>query len=175
MKNFCLTALLLGLSLCVAGVCAQTPAKNKASVLKAYDDLNNQNARTWGVLSANLIPLPDPIPYWPQRKGGSGGTLRAIELGFVEYFRSFPDAHWTVERATAEGTPSWSATKPNIRLITPDVALLTSEVVSDIKLKGGQQVGGKSTFALLLRRAGGKWLIEFDSQTPVLQMPPAGN
>ena len=76
-----------------------------------------------------------------------------------------------------EGTPSWTASKPVIRLITPDVALLTSDVVSDIKLKGGQQMGGKATFALLVHKVNGKWLIEFDSQTPVMQMPepPKGN
>jgi uncharacterized protein (TIGR02246 family) len=73
-----------------------------------------------------------------------------------------------------EGTPTWTMSKPNIRFITPDVALLTSDIVSDIKLKGGQQVGGKATFATIVRKTNGRWLIEFDSQTPVLQMPETG-
>jgi uncharacterized protein (TIGR02246 family) len=119
------------------------------NVWKAYE--SNNLAKVWASYAENACEIyPD----------GSMMTGAAnIKAGYEQF------------SGMLEGTPSWQSTKPAIRLITPDVALLTSSVVSDIKLKGGQQVGGKSVFALVAHKVKGQWLIEFDSQTPVLQMP----
>jgi len=70
-----------------------------------------------------------------------------------------------------EGTPTWTYTQPEVRMIEPTVALLVAEITSDIKLKGGQQIGGKTKFTALVRKQNNSWKIVYDSQTPVLQMP----
>ena len=51
-----------------------------------------------------------------------------------------------------------------------DVAILVWDSSADIKIKG-QQVGGKTKGMALAHRTAGKWLIEFDSITPVISMP----
>jgi uncharacterized protein (TIGR02246 family) len=160
MKNFLFSTLTLLFVSLFATPSLQAQNAAEAEILNMWNDVwkayeSNDLAKVWPFYAEKACEIyPD-------------GTIMhgtaTIKAGYEQFI------------GMLEGTPSWSATKPNIRFITPDVALLTSEVVSDIKLKGGQQVGGKSTFALLARKANGKWLIEFDSQTPVLQMPPAGN
>jgi uncharacterized protein (TIGR02246 family) len=161
MKNFFFSTLaLLFVSLfATPSLQAQSPAE--AEILKMWNDVWNAYerddlAKVWSYYAEKACEIyPD---------GSTIHGVANIKAGYEQFM------------GMVEGRPSWSATKPAIRFITPDVALLTSDVVADIKLKGGQQVGGKSTFALLARKANnGKWLIEFDSQTPVLQMPPAGN
>ena len=73
-----------------------------------------------------------------------------------------------------EGTPSWKISKPEITFFGSDVALLTSDITTDVKLKGGQQIGGKANFATIIQKVNGKWLIVFDSQTPMQEMPETG-
>lgn len=70
--------------------------------------------------------------------------------------------------------PKFNPTNLAIRFITPDVALLDWDTESDMKI-GGQQIGGKTKDMAVVRKVGGKWLIEFDSQTPVMDMSEAGN
>lgn len=158
MKNTILfTLTLLFVSLCSFTVNAQTAAEK--DVLKGWDEVwqayeSNNLDKVWAYYSENAIEIyPD---------GSMASGLSSIKAGYEQF------------SGMLEGTPSWQTSKPVIRFITPDIALLTSDVVSDIKLKGGQQIGGKSTFALLLQKRNGKWLVEFNSQTPVLTMP-AGN
>ncbi len=160
MKNIIFTTLtVLFVSLfATANATAQNTAE--AELTKMWDDV-------WKSYEGN--DLSKVWPYYAEKAceiypdGSMMTGVATIKAGYEQF------------SGMLEGTPSWNASKPVIRLITPDVALLTSEVVSDIKLKGGQQVGGKSTFALVAHKVSGKWLIEFDSQTPVLQMPGAGN
>lgn len=155
MKNIIFTALaLLFVSLFSISANAQTTAETELT--KMWDDM-------WKAYEGN--DLSKVWPYYAEKAteiypdGSMMTGVAAIKAGYEQF------------SGMLEGIPTWKATKPVIRLITPDVALLTSDVVSDIKLKGGQQVGGKATFALIVHKVNGKWLIEFDSQTPVLQMP----
>jgi uncharacterized protein (TIGR02246 family) len=73
-----------------------------------------------------------------------------------------------------EGNPKWKYSRPTVRFIEPNVALLFSDIESDIKLKGGQQMGGKVKFVAVLHRVNGKWQIEFDGQVPKIPMPEMG-
>ncbi|MBL7808304.1 MAG: nuclear transport factor 2 family protein [Saprospiraceae bacterium] len=57
-----------------------------------------------------------------------------------------------------------------VRLLTPDVALAIWDSEADIVLNG-QQIGGKSKDAAVLRKIKGEWKIEFDQLTPMLGMP----
>lgn len=135
---------------------AQAQNATEAEILKMWNEVwaayeSNDLAKVWPHYAENATEIyPD---------GSKTTGLAAIKAGYEQF------------TSMVEGKPTWQATVPAIRLITPDLALLTSDVTSDIKLKGGQQIGGKSSFALLIRKTNGKWLIEFDSQTPVLQMP----
>jgi uncharacterized protein (TIGR02246 family) len=158
MKNiiFSFFALLL-----VSLFASNTQAQNttESEIIKMWKEVwtayeSNDLAKVWPFYAENATEIyPD---------GTKITGLAAIKAGYEQF------------SGMLEGNPTWQTSTPVIRFITPDVALLTSDVTSDIKLKGGQQVGGKASFALLLRKANGKWLIEFDSQTPVLQMPESG-
>lgn len=154
MRNIlCCTLALFFASLLPMNAQAQNPEAEVLSmwdnVWKAYD--GNDWSKVWPFYAEKACEIyPD---------GSMVTGIANIKAGYEQF------------TGMLEGTPTWQATKPVIRLITPDVALLTSDVVSDIKLKGGQQVGGKATFALIAHKVKGQWLIEFNSQTPVLQMP----
>jgi uncharacterized protein (TIGR02246 family) len=159
MKNITTTTLtLLFVSLFSLSASAQSTAET---------ELNKMWTDVWKTYEGN--DLSKVWPYYAEKAteiypdGSMMTGLSNIKAGYEQF------------AGMLEGTPTWKTTPPVIRLISSDVALLTSEVVSDIKLKGGQQIGGKSTFALIAHKVNGKWLIEFDSQTPVLQMPAAGN
>ncbi len=137
----------------------QAQKNTEAEILNMWKEVwaayeSNDLSKVWSHYAENATEIyPD---------GTTITGLSAIKAGYEQF------------NGMIEGKPSWNASVPTIRFITPDVALLTSDVTSDIKLKGGQQIGGKESFALLLRKTNGKWLIEFDSQTPVLQMPESG-
>ena len=154
MKNIFFTILTL-ISL---NVNAQTAA-DQAAVGKMWDDVwktyeSGNDAQIWAFYAENATEIyPD---------GSMVSGVKAMKEGY-EMFKSM-----------LESKPTWTISKPEIRFITPDVALLTSNIVSDIKLKGGQQVGGKAAFAVIVHKVKGQWLIEFDSQTPVMQAPEQG-
>ena len=134
---------------------AQT-SSSEAEVLKMYNETwaayeTKDMAKVWSMYSDKATEIyPD---------GSLISGLSNIKQAFEQF------------SSIVEGTPHWKVGTPAIRFITAEVALVTSDVMSDIKLKGGQQIGGKLTFALLLRKTHGKWLIEFDSQTPTLPVP----
>ena len=156
MKNIVFTALaLLFVSLfSTSNANAQTAAE--AAVLKMWDEVwqsyeKNDEAKMWSFYTETACEIyPD---------GNAACGLKDIKAGYEQF------------KTMMEGTPSWTMTKPTVRFIGSDVALLMSDVTSDIKLKGGQQIGGKSKFAAIVHKVNGKWLIEFDSQTPLMQMP----
>ncbi|MFN0037413.1 MAG: YybH family protein [Saprospiraceae bacterium] len=160
MKNILFSTLtLLFVSLFTFNATAQTASKDEAAVLKMWDAVwqayqSNDEAKMWSFYADNACEIyPD---------GNSACGLKSIREGY-EMFKSM-----------MEGTPSWTMTKPTITFLGSDVALLMSDVTADIKLKGGQQIGGPSKFATVIHKVKGQWLIVFNSQTPVLPMPEAG-
>lgn len=56
------------------------------------------------------------------------------------------------------------------RQIRPDVAIITFEQDAEMQI-GGQQIGGKTICMAVLSKKDNRWLIEFDSMTPVVPMP----
>lgn len=160
MKNLMFSTLtLLFVSLFTFNANAQTTSKEEASLLKKWDAVwqayeTGNEAAMWAFYADNACEIyPD---------GSSICGVKAIREGY-EMFKSM-----------MEGAPSWKMSTPTVTFIGSDVALLMSDVTADIKLKGGQQVGGKSKFAAVLHKIKGEWLIVFDSQTPVIPMPEAG-
>lgn len=156
MKNilFC-TLSLLFVSVFTTNAFAQNKANDEAGVLKMWDEV-------WNAYEANSPSMwsfyaDDACEIYPD--GSIVCGLQNIKAGYEAF------------AGMLEGTPSWSYTKPEVRFIEPTVALLIGEITSDIKLKGGQQVGGKMKFTALVRKTNGRWLIVYDCQTPMVQMP----
>lgn len=153
-------ALLLLTALCAPSTFSGLQAQNAAdqtAVLKMWDDVwkayeAGDEAKMWSFYAENACEIyPD---------GSSLCGKKAIREGYDAF------------KGMLDGKPSWEMTKPSVQFLGADVVLLMSDVTSDIKLKGGMQIGGKSKFATIIRKVNGHWLIEFDSQTPVLPPPP---
>lgn len=138
----------------VSGLNAQS-ATDEAAVLKMWDDVwqtyeSGNDAQMWAFYAPNACEVyPD------------GSMLCGVET---------MKAGYEAFKGMLDGKPSWTFTKPTVRFIEPTVAFLSADITSDIKLKGGQQIGGKAKFVTVVHKVNGRWLIEFDSQTPVLQM-----
>lgn len=138
---------------------AQTTSKEEAVVLKMWDNVwqayeSGDEAKMWSFYAENASEIyPD---------GSYLTGLKTIREGYDQF------------KTMMEGNPTWTMSPPTITFIGSDVALLISDVTADIKLKGGQQIGGKSKFATVLHKVKGNWLIVFDSQTPVMPMPEDG-
>ena len=133
--------------------------KSEETILKMWDEVwtayeKGDEMAMWNAYSPNATEI------YPDGSIISGKDN--LKKGYDEF------------KTMLEGKPSWKYTKPTVRLIDPTTALLYADINSDIKLKGGQQVGGKMKFATILHQVNGKWLIEFTSQTPVMQMPVEG-
>ncbi|MCC6279392.1 MAG: nuclear transport factor 2 family protein [Saprospiraceae bacterium] len=157
MKNILFSTItLLFVSLSFSNVNAQTASTDEASILKMWDAVWNayesgDEAKMWSFYAENACEVyPD---------GSSISGIKAIREGYEQF------------KTMLEGKPSWSMTKPAITFFGSDLVLLVSDVTADIKLKGGQQIGGKAKFATIAHRSNGNWLIVFDSQTPVMEMP----
>lgn len=82
-------------------------------------------------------------------------------------------AGWDEFMKMVDEKPVFTFKLTSWRLITPEVALITWDSNADVKIQG-QQVGGPSVCVAVLHKIDGEWKIEFDSMTPVMQMP-AGN
>lgn len=155
MFNFLKTSILLLFCAFGLNLSAQTAA-DEAAVLKTWNDVwqayeSGDEAKMWSFYADNACEIyPD---------GSCICGKEAIRQGYEAF------------KGMLEGKPSWTMTPPTVRFLGPDVVMLLSDVTADIKLKGGQQIGGKSKFMALLRKTNGQWLIEFDSQTPVIPMP----
>jgi uncharacterized protein (TIGR02246 family) len=80
---------------------------------------------------------------------------------------------WEEFMKMVDAKPKFSYKLTSWRLITPEVALVTWDSNSDIKVQG-QQMGGPTTCVGLLHKIDGSWQIEFDGMVPVMPMP-AGN
>lgn len=135
---------------------AHAQSAEESKILKMWDEVwqayeSGNEAKMWSFYTEDACEIyPD---------GSSVCGVKAIREGYEQF------------KTMMEGKPSWTMTKPTVRFLGADVALLMSDVTSDIKLKGGQQIGGKSKFATIVRKVNGKWMIEFDSQTPAIPMP----
>ncbi|MBC7775944.1 MAG: SgcJ/EcaC family oxidoreductase [Phycisphaerae bacterium] len=160
MKNFLFNLIAFcAFALSTQTLQAQSTSKDEAAILKMWDAVwqayeSGDEAKMWSFYADNACEIyPD---------GSSLCGIKAIREGY-EMFKTM-----------MEGTPSWTMTKPTVTFLGSEVALLMSDVTADIKLKGGQQIGGPSKFATILHKVKGQWLIAFDSQTPVIPMPDAG-
>lgn len=103
-------------------------------------------------------------------------TDNATEIspdGMVTSGKQNLKAGWEQFMKMVDSRPTFTYKLNSWRLITPEVAIITWDSTADIKIQG-QQVGGPSTSSALLHKINGQWKIEFDSMTPVLQMP-SGN
>ncbi len=135
---------------------AQQKSGEETVILKKWDAVwqayeKGDEAAMWSFYAENACEVyPD---------GSSICGLQAMKAGYEQF------------KGMLEGKPSWAYTTPSVHLIEPNVALLLADVTSDMKLKGGQQIGGKMKFSAVLHKVNGNWLIAFDSQTPVMQMP----
>lgn len=154
MSNFLKTSLLLICSFFALNLNAQTAA-DEAALLKGWNDIwqayeSGEEAKIWAFYAENACEIyPD-------------GSCICGREAIRQSYEAF--------KGMLEGKPSWTMTPPTVRFLGPDVVMLLSDVTADIKLKGGQQIGGKSKFMALLRKTDGQWLIEFTSQTPVIPM-----
>ena len=91
-------------------------------------------------------------------------NLIAMYTGLFNYFRSLPkpDRH--------EQTNLFMQT----RYLATDVILATYTEQTD-NYFGEKKDTGKMTFSIVLRKTGGKWLIELVTLTPVISQPAANN
>ncbi len=160
MKNILFSTLTLFFSgLFAFSLNAQSGANDEAGLRKMWDAVwqayeSNDEAKMWSFYAEDACEIyPD---------GSSACGLQTIKAGYEQF------------KGMMEGKPSWTTSGPTIQFIEPNVALLMADITTDIKLKGGQQIGGKSKFATVVHKVNGRWQIVFDSQTPVMQMP-AGN
>ena len=76
---------------------------------------------------------------------------------------------WASFEKMMDAKPKFTYNLTSSRMITPDVAIVTWDSEADIKI-GGQQVGGKTICMAVLTKKDNKWLIEFDSMTPIMPM-----
>ena len=138
---------------------AQKNAKDEADILKywdtswkAYED--NDESKMWTFYAPNACEVyPD---------GSTVCGLDNIKAGYDQF------------KGLLEGAPIFTYSKPDIHFIDANNALLLANITTDVKLKGGQQIGGNTKFALVLHKEKGKWLAVFSSQTPVIPMPDMG-
>ena len=77
---------------------------------------------------------------------------------------------WDAFMKMVDQKPEFTFANPSVRMLTAEFAILTWNSEADIKI-GGQQVGGKALGMALVRKIKGRWMIEFDSLTPVMEMP----
>jgi len=89
--------------------------------------------------------------------------------GRIQVGKDAMKTDWENFMKMTDEAPKFSYEEPTIRLITPDVAVVTYATEADIKI-GGQQVGGKMIGLSVLHKINGKWMVETDSMTPVLPM-----
>lgn len=133
---------------------AQTAA-DKAEVLKMWDEVwhayEADETKMWDYYADNACEVfPD---------GSHLCGKDALKAGYEAF------------KPMLEGKPSWTYTTPEVSFISPDVALLIADINVDMKLKDGQQIGGKMKFTCIVKKTSGRWLIVYDSQTPIMNMP----
>ncbi len=157
MKNILFDALLIlafGLAANVAN--AQTAADETAvktfwkDTWSAFD--SGDIEKMWAAYTENAAEI------------GPDGSLTSGKKALRE--------NWDAFMKMVDATPKFSYANPSVRFVTADVAVITWDSEADIKI-GGQQAGGKTKGVAVVHKISGKWMIEFDSLTPVMAPPPA--
>lgn len=133
-------------------------AADEAAVKKFWNDVNEayvsgNDDQMWAAYTENAAEI------------GPDGSLTTGKKALRE--------NWDMFMKMADEKPKFSYTNPAVRFITPDVAIITWDSEMDIKIQG-QQVGGKTKGTAVVHKIKGKWFVEFDSLTPIMQMPEAG-
>ena len=155
LKIFTLTLVTLFATLTIAS--AQTKAE-EAAVKKFWNDVNESynsgnDEQMWATYTENAAEIsPD-------------GRLTAGKKSLRE--------SWEMFMKMADEKPKFSYADPSIRFITPEVAIITWDSDTDIKIQG-QQIGGKTKGMAVVHKIKGNWFVEFDALTPVMQMPEMG-
>ncbi len=78
-------------------------------------------------------------------------------------------AGWEAFMQMVDKKPTFDYKLTSWRLIKPDVAIITWNSNADIVMDG-QQIGGPTICSAVLVKVKGKWMIEMDTMTPVMQM-----
>ncbi|MDX1913849.1 MAG: nuclear transport factor 2 family protein [Saprospiraceae bacterium] len=115
----------------------------------------------------------DAIVAGDVEKGFAVYTDQASEIGpdgNITHGKKAMLESWNAFVKMTDETPKFSYSNVQVRLLTKDVALAIWESDADIKI-GGQQLGGKSRGAAVMRKIGNEWKLEFDQMTPMLGMP----
>lgn len=154
MKNFLSIMLLCGLFSFAQTTQAQS---NKAEFesFKAYLD---QVYKDYDVANVDLILK---LYTADAQEIGPDGSLVSGTAGLK--------ANWDAFVKMLDKKPVFTHKLVSARTIRPDVAIITFEQDADL-LIGGQQVGGKTICMAVLTKKDNKWLIEFDSMTPIMPM-----
>lgn len=79
-------------------------------------------------------------------------------------------AGWAEFMKMVDSKPTFTYNLTSWRLLDPNIALLTWNSTANIMVQG-QQFGGPSSCMAIVHKIKGKWMIEFDSMTPIMQMP----
>ncbi|MDO8366103.1 MAG: nuclear transport factor 2 family protein [Saprospiraceae bacterium] len=109
--------------------------------------------------------------------GWAAYTDEAAEIGpdgSITFGKKALREAWDGFMKMADEAPKFKYENVQVRMLTSDVALAVWDSEADIKI-GGQQMGGKAKGMAVLRKINGAWKLEFDSVTPVMPIPGAGN
>lgn len=132
-------------------------ATDEAAVKNFWKDVNDayqsgNDEQMWAAYTENACEI------------GPDGTLTVGKKALRE--------GWDMFMKMADEKPKFSYANPLVHFITPEVAIITWDSEADIKIQG-QQVGGKTKGMAVVHKVKGKWFVEFDSLTPIMQMPGA--
>lgn len=158
MKNIFFNALMTLLFACNINAATAQTAADEAAVREFF-------MAAWATFNAGDIDKS--LDAFTEKAGeiGPDGSLLTGKQSLRESYEAM--------MKMVDAKPSFSCEQLTVRFITADVAITTFDSNADIKI-GGQQVGGKTKGMAVLHKINGKWLIEFDSSTPVLPPPTAG-
>jgi len=157
MKNILFDALLILAFGFVASIAGAQTAADETAVKTFWKDTwsafdSGDTEKMWAAYADNAAEI------------GPDGSLTSGKKSLRE--------NWDAFMKMVDAVPKFSYASPSVRFVTADVALITWDSEADIKI-GGQQVGGKTKGMAVLHKINGRWMIEFDSLTPVMAPPPA--
>ncbi len=156
LKNFTITLVTLFATLSMMS--AQTKADEAAvkgfwkDIYEAYNAGDTE--KMWAAYTENATEI------------GPDGSLTSGKKVLRE--------SWEMFMKMVDEKPKFTYGNPLVQFITSDVAIITWDSDADIKIQG-QQVGGKTRGMAVVHKIKGDWFVEFDSLTPIVTMPGAGN
>ncbi|MEP7268074.1 MAG: nuclear transport factor 2 family protein [Saprospiraceae bacterium] len=77
---------------------------------------------------------------------------------------------WDTFMKMMDEKPKFTPSNPEVKFITPDVALITWQTEDEMKMQG-QTMKSKNNGLAILKKTGGKWLVEADALIPIMEMP----